>query len=123
MQGIIRGIQFRQNFRSNNTNSMLNPSFNMKIVIQYLILKTEESVKLLFKKYSPLNDTFKAELRNPFVDKNTVYYGEWYYFNNKGRNPKTNKKHGRGIQTWTNGSYYEGYWREDKTYTWNAYSS
>jgi len=33
----------------------------------------------------------------------------------KNRNPKINKKHGRGIQTWANGSYYEGYWREDKT--------
>jgi len=98
---------------------VINPLFNLRIVSSIIIyltfIKTDEAVKILFKKYAPLNDTYKVELRDPFVDKNTVYYGEWYKNYNKERNPKTNKKHGRGIQTWTNGSYYEGYWREDKT--------
>lgn len=31
------------------------------------------------------------------------------------RNPKTDQKHGRGIQAYIDGSYYEGYWRENKT--------
>jgi len=34
----------------------------------------------------------------------------WLY-----RNPKTNQKHGRGIQAYIDGSFYEGYWRENKT--------
>ena len=35
-----------------------------------------------------------------------IYYGEW---------EKTgNKRHGRGIQVWTDFSRYEGYWKEDK---------
>ena len=30
------------------------------------------------------------------------------------RNIERNQKHGRGIQTWIDGSIYEGYWMNDK---------
>ena len=30
------------------------------------------------------------------------------------RNPETNHRHGRCIQTWIDGSRYEGYWKNDK---------
>jgi hypothetical protein len=35
-----------------------------------------------------------------------VYYGEW--------STEYNQRHGRGIQVWTDGSRYEGYWKRDK---------
>ena len=35
-----------------------------------------------------------------------IYYGEW--------EKNGTKRHGRGIQVWTDGSRYEGYWKQDK---------
>ena len=39
-------------------------------------------------------------------DNHAIYFGEW--------EKSKNKRHGRGIQKWTDGSRYEGYWKEDK---------
>lgn len=61
----------------------------------------------LFKQYKPLNDKEKIEVRPPVEYENkSVYYGEWGVNNNL--------RHGRGIQTWVDGSKYEGYWKSDK---------
>lgn len=40
------------------------------------------------------------------LDNGVEYEGQW--------NTKENKRHGRGIQTWPDGSFYEGYWKHDK---------
>ena len=68
---------------------------------------TENDLRLLFEKYPPLQDGVEVELRKSVEYENSaIYYGEW---------EKTgNKRHGRGIQVWTDGSRYEGYWKEDK---------
>ena len=47
------------------------------------------------------------QLRPPVEYENkAIYYGEW--------NSETNQRFGRGIQTWIDGSRYEGYWVNDK---------
>ena len=43
-----------------------------------------------------------------------IYYGEW-------EKTGTNR-HGRGIQVWTDGSRYEGYWVEDKAHGYGVYT-
>ena len=68
---------------------------------------TEEDIASLFKKYPPLKDGIEVALQQSVEYENhAIYYGEW---------EKTGtKRHGRGIQVWTDGSRYEGYWKEDK---------
>ena len=39
------------------------------------------------------------------LDNGAVYIGEW---------TSDNLRHGKGIQIWTDGSKYEGYWRSDR---------
>ena len=68
---------------------------------------TDEEITALFKKYPPLNDGVPVELKQSVEYENrAIYYGEW--------EKNGNKRHGRGIQVWTDGSRYEGYWKEDK---------
>ena len=67
----------------------------------------EEDLKLIFDKYPPLEDGVTVELRQCVEYENgAVYYGEW--------EKAGNKRHGRGIQVWVDGSRYEGYWSQDK---------
>ena len=39
-------------------------------------------------------------------DNKAIYYGEW--------NIEKNERHGRGIQSWIDGSRYEGFWKNDR---------
>ena len=67
----------------------------------------KSSLELIFKKYPPLKDGKLITLRPPYEnDGHIIYYGEW--------DPNTNKRHGRGIQIWPEGSRYEGLWQNDK---------
>ena len=68
---------------------------------------TDDEIQKLFKKYPPLNDGVPVELKKRFeYEDKSLYYGEWEKY--------SNKRHGRGIQIWTDKSRYEGYWKEDK---------
>ena len=68
---------------------------------------TDEEISNLFDKYPPLNDGVPVELKQSVEYENrAIYYGEW--------KKNSNQRHGRGIQVWTDGSRYEGYWKEDK---------
>lgn len=40
------------------------------------------------------------------LENGAKYLGEW--------NKRENKREGRGIQVWADGSMYEGYWKDDK---------
>lgn len=40
------------------------------------------------------------------LENDVEYKGEW--------SKTTNLRHGRGIQTWGDGSLFEGYWQDDK---------
>ena len=109
-QAIIKGIIFRKNFMkiSNQIDSkfMANISSTKVVPIQNSLI-TEDDLRKLFEKYEPLKDGVQTELKQCVEYENkAIYYGEW----NKG----TNKKHGRGIQVWNDGSKYEGYWKDDK---------
>ena len=68
---------------------------------------TDQEIQKLFDKYPPLKDGVDVKFQ-PSVqqDNQVVYYGEWLA-NQKAR-------HGRGIQVWTDGSRYEGYWKANK---------
>ena len=69
---------------------------------------TEEELKALLEEYPPLNDNITVSVNGPlqYEINNSIYYGEWDYSNNM--------KHGRGIQLWSEGSKYYGYWVKDK---------
>ena len=68
---------------------------------------TDEEIQKLFENYPPLDDDVPVELKQSVEYENkAIYYGEW--------EKNGNKRHGRGIQLWTDGSRYEGYWKEDK---------
>ena len=55
---------------------------------------------------TPLNDVNKKRITRPPVEleKGVIYEGEW---DEKGL------RDGRGVQTWPNGSFYEGYFVDD----------
>jgi len=64
-------------------------------------------LKELFLKFKKLDDGVTVQVRKPVEYENkAVFYGEW--------NISTNQRHGRGIQSWIDGSRYEGYWKNDK---------
>ena len=68
---------------------------------------TDDEISKLFEKYPPLEDGVEVELKQSVEYENrAIYYGEW--------EKNGNKRHGRGIQVWPDGSRYEGYWKEDK---------
>ena len=53
------------------------------------------------------NDGILVELKLCVEYENKAkYYGEWA--------KNDNTRHGSGIQVWSEGSKYEGYWREDR---------
>ena len=59
-----------------------------------------------FKYEKPQNDSARElEDRGPFeLDNGAIYIGQW---------SKEGLRHGKGIQTWPDGSKYEGYWKND----------
>ena len=72
-----------------------------------LEIPEEELTKLLYL-YPPLTDNITVSINGPIKDASTqsIYLGEWDF--------KSNKKHGRGIQYWLEGSKYYGYWISGK---------
>lgn len=78
---------------------------------QYIVVQTtkikEDEIKKLFASHKTINDGVKVILRQAVEYENkAVFYGEW--------DVEQNLRHGRGIQTWVDGSRYEGYWKNDK---------
>ena len=68
---------------------------------------TQDEINRLFQKSPPLKDGIQVELKQSVEYENrAIYYGEW--------EKNGTKRHGRGIQVWTDGSRYEGYWKQDK---------
>ncbi len=104
-------MHFRQKVLPQLRSDLRNPISPNASSINFIYIQnspiTENDLRLLFEKYPPLQDGVEVELRKSVEYENSaIYYGEW---------EKTgNKRHGRGIQVWTDGSRYEGYWKEDK---------
>ena len=60
---------------------------------------------------SPSDDGVKRKKRALITLENGARYeGEW--------NEPKNERHGYGIQVWSDGSMYQGYWKEDKANGW-----
>ena len=59
-----------------------------------------------FKYDSPPDDMERdLETKGPFeLDNEAIYVGQW---------TKNGLRHGKGVQTWPDGSKYEGYWKND----------
>ena len=56
-----------------------------------------------------LADSVQIEIRpSTLCENQTIYYGEW--------DIKNNKRHGRGIQVWPDGSKYLGYWKNNQAF-------
>ena len=110
IQSRVRGMLLRKEvapilIKEKNTLSPNVSSTRFVIVANSKI--TDDEITKLFQKYPPLNDGVEVELKQSVEYENrAVYYGEW--------EKNGNKRHGRGIQVWTDGSRYEGYWKEDK---------
>lgn len=113
----MRGLITRSKVKSSNISNNL-IIFNrecysqLRTIVDYKIVygnyfQTEDQVKELLQKYKPLNDNITVLLKEPVKFNNkAIYYGEW--------SSNSNQRHGRGIQTWIDGSRYEGYWKNDK---------
>jgi hypothetical protein len=123
LQSTIKGFLFRKNFKITNKleRSKVNETnIDAEADIESDMSKTsnchqhptelitEEELNKLMKEYPPLKDGVKVEINGPlmFENNNAIYFGEWDF--------ATNKKHGRGIQLWNEGSKYYGYWIKDK---------
>ena len=105
LKSIIKIQRFYRNKHSKNNLLKKKQSDSKESSSKNLILEIpKEELTTLMKEYPPLSDNVKVSLNGPIIDKNTksVYLGEWDY--NK------NVKHGRGIQYWSEGSKYNGYW-------------
>ena len=81
--------------------------------IQYKQIETNvispEEFQEFCSTHASLDDSIKVELRpSTSCENKTIYYGEW--------DTKHNKRHGRGIQVWPDGSKYIGYWKNNQAW-------
>ena len=84
-------------------------TINFELLSEKELPIPKEEVIKFFDEYPQKNENIdlKVEKKEPLIlEKNIIYYGEWdmnFY-----------TKHGRGIQIWPDGSYYKGYWENNK---------
>ena len=78
-------------------------------LIEKKIPLTKSEIIKFFEDYPKKNENvhLKLDKKDPLLlENNIIYYGEWdmnFFI-----------KHGRGIQIWPDGSYYKGYWENNK---------
>ena len=106
-QSHFRGMQLRKKLRIEHLKNSETIDFNL-LSNKELPIPKEEIIKF-FEENPPKIEIkkIKIEKKDPLkLDKNIIYYGEWdmTFFT----------KHGRGIQIWPDGSYYKGYWDNNK---------
>lgn len=116
IQSRFRGLSLRKKFNLNSRHKkFISEEMSRNSTVQNINKYTpiseskikESDIHSLFSSYPKLNDDVSVELRQTVVyDNQAEYYGEW--------DIKSNKRHGRGIQIWLDGSKYEGYWKNDK---------
>ncbi len=109
-QSRLRGMFLRnklQKIKNEEENKLTaNLSYTRYITVQNSSI-SEDDIQKLFQKYPPLNDGEPVELKQCVEYENkAIYYGEW--------SKNNNRRYGRGIQIWSDGSKYEGYWKDDK---------
>lgn len=111
MQARLKGLIVRKQIKGVRTSNRVAVYNQGKDISNYTYSAntkiSDEQLNDLFARYKKLNDGVTTQVRAPVEYENkAVYYGEW--------NVNTNQRYGRGIQTWIDGSRYEGYWKNDK---------
>ena len=108
LQALIKGHLVRQNNKNtlHPKHFMPNDSSHKYCIISSNKI-TDNDIHKLFQKYPPLDDNVPIELKQTVEYENkAIFLGEW--------STLTLMRHGRGIQIWSDGSKYEGYWKNDK---------
>ena len=111
MQARLKGLITRNKIRNVRSSNKMGSYGQVRDTSNYTYSATtkitDDQLNDLFQRYKKLNDGVTVQVRPPVEYENkAVYYGEW--------NIATNQRYGRGIQTWIDGSRYEGYWKNDK---------
>jgi hypothetical protein len=111
MQARLKGLITRNKIRNVRSSNKLGSYGQVKDTSNYTYSATtkitDDQLNDLFQRYKKLSDGVTVQVRPAVEYENkAVYYGEW--------NITTNQRYGRGIQTWIDGSRYEGYWKNDK---------
>ena len=106
-QSRILGMQLRKKMRLESLKKSQAINFN-ELLSKNLPLTMNE-INDFFEEYPQKkeNINLKIDKKEPLkLENNIIYYGEWdmNFFT----------KHGRGIQIWPDGSYYKGYWENNK---------
>ena len=105
-QSHIRGMQFRRKLRVEKLKK--SQTINIDEFIKEFPLQKDEILSL-YDDYpqKSKDEKLKLEKKEPIIfESHIIYYGEWdmSFF----------MKHGRGMQIWPDGSYYKGYWDNNK---------
>ena len=106
-QSHIQGMQFRKKIRLEKFKRSETINFDL-LIGNNCPLQKEEIIRF-FEDYPPKirDEKLKLEKKEPMIlESGIIYYGEW--------DVNFVTKHGRGIQIWPDGSYYMGYWDNNK---------
>ena len=106
-QSRILGIQLRKKMRLESLKKSQAINFN-ELLSKNLPLTMNE-INDFFEEYLQKKENLKLKIdkKEPLkLENNIIYYGEW--------DMNFVTKHGRGIQIWPDGSYYKGYWENNK---------
>ena len=106
-QSRIVGMQLRKKMRFESFKK--SQAINFKELLSKNLPLSMNEINDFFEEYpqKPENSELKLEKHEPLkLEGNIIYYGEWdmNFFT----------KHGRGLQIWPDGSYYKGYWENNK---------
>ena len=106
-QSRILGIQLRKKIRVERFKK--SQVINLDELLSKNLPLSMNEINDFFNEYPQKKENLqlKLEKREPLkLENNLIYYGEWdmNFFT----------KHGRGIQIWPDGSYYKGYWENNK---------
>ena len=105
-QSHIKGMQIRRKIRIEKLTNSESIEFDL-LSDKNLPISKDEITQFFYetskKEYYYVTIEYKEPLK---LDNNILYIGEWdmTFFT----------KHGRGIQIWPDGSYYKGYWENNK---------
>jgi hypothetical protein len=106
-QSHLLGMQLRKKLRVEALKK--SETINLDLFSERELPMPKEEIIKFFDEYPQKKESsiLKVEKKEPvMLEKNIIYYGEWdmnFY-----------TKHGRGIQIWPDGSYYKGYWENNK---------
>lgn len=107
IQAFVRGRKIRKKITQQYHIKLFQNGATPEPMFRYNSI-SKININEIFTKY-PLLEVYRTTpltLKQPYEYQNRreIYYGEWL----------NDKRHGRGVQQWLDGSRYEGYWLNDK---------